>query len=187
MWMLLAAQVVGLFGCETDMNHERQALKTRAAPSSLAGATSRTLAQVLTFAIPAGHKDTERDAIKPREPKLYQVTGFVRKIKLSDDDCDLHLELAASGNNGEPRVIVEIPPNQATLQHKAASMFNLSESVHSHTFNGAKAKRITVTGFAFLDLSHQCTKFPKAGCKHGGERVQTLWEMHPVLAIRFAP
>jgi hypothetical protein len=25
---------------------------------------------------------------KPREPKLYQVTGFVRGIKLSDDDCD---------------------------------------------------------------------------------------------------
>ena len=38
----------------------------------------------------------------PREPKLYTVTGVVRKIKRSDDetnpDCDLHLERAASGD-----------------------------------------------------------------------------------------
>jgi hypothetical protein len=41
-----------------------------------------------------------------------------------------------------------------------------------------------VTGYGFLDLSHQCAKFPRAGCEHGGDRVQTLWEIHPVFAVR---
>ena len=65
-------------------------------------------------------------------------------------------------------------------------MFNLSDSVQSHTDNGAKARAITVTGYAFLDLSHQCAQFPKAGCQHGGKAVQTIWETHPVLALKWA-
>jgi hypothetical protein len=83
MWILVALQVIGVFGCQTDANHERQALKTRSAPPSSAGASARTLAQVFDWAIPAGHTDAEQNAIKPREPKLYQLTGFVRKIKRS--------------------------------------------------------------------------------------------------------
>ena len=185
-----ADQLHGVFGCDTGEHHERWALKTRSKPASLAEAKSITLAQMLTWAVPAGHTDSEQQAIPPREPKLYTVTGFVRKIKLSDDetnpDCDLHLELAASGDQNATRVIVEIPPTQHALQQQAAGMFNLSDSVQSHTDNGAKALAITVTGYAFLDLSHQCAQFPKAGCKHGGKAVQTIWEIHPVLALKWA-
>jgi hypothetical protein len=180
------AQTDGLFGCSTGDNHERWTLKNRSKPSSLASAKSITLADILGWAIPAGHTVSEEDAIPPREPKLYTLSGFVRKIKLSDDDCDLHLELAASGDTGERRVIVEVPAKQHALQNVVAGMFNLSDSVHSHTFNGPKAKRVTVTGYAFIDLSHQCAEFPQAGCNHGGERVQTLWEIHPVFAVRWA-
>jgi hypothetical protein len=97
---------------------------------------------------------------RPREPRLYTVSAFVRKIKLSDDDCDLHLELAGSGAPGAPRVIVEIPAAQAAWQKKASGMFNLSKDVQSHVYNGDKPKPITVTGYAFLDLSHQCAAFP---------------------------
>ena len=110
----------------------------------------------------------------------------MRKIKLSDDDCDLHLEIADSGSPGAPRVIVEIPSAQAAVQKKAIGMFNLTTDAHSHVYNGDKAKRITVTGYAFIDLSHQCAEFPKAGCQHGGDQVQTLWEIHPVLAVNWA-
>jgi hypothetical protein len=138
------------------------------------------------WAIPAGHDASETAAIRPREPRLYAVTGFVRKIKLSDDDCDLHLELADSGAPGAPRVIVEIPAAQSALQKKAVGMFNLSEDVQSHVYNDDKVKRITVTGYAFLDLSHQCAAFPKAGCQRGSDRVRTLWEIHPVLTLAWA-
>src|SRR5262245_53312409 len=117
------AQTHGLFGCDTGTNHERWPLKTRAKPPSLAGAKTIALATILHWAIPAGHTDAEHDAIKPREPKLYTVTGFVRKVKFSDDpaenpDCDLHLELAASGDVGATRVIVEIPRRSTRCSRK---------------------------------------------------------------------
>jgi hypothetical protein len=70
----------GLFSCTTDNNHERWALKTRSAPASLASAKPVTLAQILSWAIPAGHTVADVDPIPPREPKLYTVTGFVRLI-----------------------------------------------------------------------------------------------------------
>src|SRR3954470_4757453 len=173
-------------GCAAEGDHERWALKTRSKPRSLARAKALSLAAVRGWAIPAGHDASETAAIRPREPRLYAVTGFVRTIKLSDDDCDLHLELADSSAPGAPRVIVEIPSTQRALQNKAVGMFNLAEDVQSHVYNDDKAKRITVIGYAFLDLSHQCAAFPKAGCQHGGDRVRTLWEIHPVLTLAWA-
>src|SRR5437870_11313959 len=89
-----------------------------ARPHSLASAKGVSLGTILGWAIPAGHDTNDIAAIPPREPKLYTVSGFVRKIKLSDDDCDLHLELADSGSPGAPRVIVEIPSAQSALQKK---------------------------------------------------------------------
>jgi hypothetical protein len=65
-------------------------------------------------------------------------------------------------------------------------MFNLSDTAKSHTYNGAKALGVVVTGFAFVDLSHQCGRDKKAGCQHGGAQVKTLWELHPVLALKWA-
>src|SRR5712691_8724139 len=114
-------------GCSTNSNHERWSLKTRSKPNSLASAKTVSLATILGWAIPAGHNATETAAIPPREPKLYTVSGLVRKIKLSDDDCDLHLELADSGNPGAPRVIVEIPMALKAVQARAIGMFNLTQ------------------------------------------------------------
>jgi len=72
------------------------------------------------------------------------------------------------------------------LRKKAFGMFNLSEEVHSHVDNDDKERRVTVTGYAFLDLPHRCAAFPKAGCQHGGDRVRTWWEIHPVLSLAWA-
>jgi hypothetical protein len=161
-------------------------MKTRSKPSSLASAKPVTISDVLAWAIPARHTAAKDVAIPPREPRLYTLTAYVRKIGLSEDDCDFHLELAASGDAGAPRVIAEIPAVQRALQRTVAGIFNLSDSAIRHNYNGPKAKRITVTGYAFLDLTHQCPKFPKAGCEHGGDRVQTLWEIHPVFDAQWA-
>jgi hypothetical protein len=37
---------------------------------------------------------------------------------------------------------------------------NPDNLLQSHVCNGDQAKRITVTGYAFIDLSHQCAGFP---------------------------
>src|SRR5947209_7292270 len=117
----------GMFGCSTGESHELWQLKNRAKHSSLSSAKPVTLATVLGWAIPAGHTDSEMTAIKHREPKLCTLSAYVRKIKASDDNCDLHLELAASGDAGEDRVIVEVLATQPILQNAVAGMFNLSE------------------------------------------------------------
>jgi hypothetical protein len=165
---------------------ERWTLKQRKQPSSLAGAKSVSITDVLAWKIPAGHKDSEEQAIPPREPKLYTVSGFVRKVKLSDDDCDFHLELATSGTSKRDWVIVEVSASSKALQNKLAGMFNLSNDVHSHMYSATKAKKVRATGYAFFDLSHQCKKWPTKGCQHGGENVMSIWEIHPVLAIDWA-
>ena len=133
-----------------------------------------------------GYKKTHNDVIPPRENKLYTVSGFVRKVKLSDDDCDFHLELAPSGTATTNWIIVEVGANNKTLQKRVADMFNLNDDVQSHRYNGAKAKKVTVTGYAFLDLSHQCKTWPSKGCNHGGKEVMTLWELHPIYRIEWA-
>jgi hypothetical protein len=52
-------------------------------------------------------------------------------------------------------------------------------------FDGPRAVQVTVTGFSFFDASHTCNSQPKVGCGHGSG-VSTLWEVHPVLAVRLA-
>src|SRR5436190_16861737 len=102
-------QLSGMFGCSTpNTDHERWTLKHRKKPASLAGAKRVTISDILDWKIPAGHTDTEEEAIPPREPRLYSVSGFVRKVQLSDDDCDFHLELATSGTSKKDWIIVEV-------------------------------------------------------------------------------
>ena len=180
-----AQQLTGLFGCTTTDNHERWQLKQRPKPQSLSTAKVISLDTILGWAIPAGHTDHDEGAIPPREPKLYRVSGFVRLIKQDPVDCDFHLELADSGDPQAKRVIVEIPATQKALQQKAAGMFNLSGSAHKHSYNGPNARAVTVTGYAFIDLSHQCRTLPTAGCNHGTARVQTIWEIHPVFTLEW--
>jgi hypothetical protein len=116
----------------------------------LAGdAKTVSLATVLGWPIPAGHDASETAAIPPRESKLYTDSGFVCKIKQSDDDCDLHLEIADSGRPDSARVIVEIPAAHTSLQKKAMGMFNLSTDVQRRP---RRSRRFRVESF-FLGKS----------------------------------
>src|SRR4051812_42281840 len=85
-----AQTTTGLFGCSTDNDHERCALKTRPKPPSLSPARTITLSRMLAWTIPAGHTAAEENAIPPREPRLHTLTAYVRKIGLSEDDCDFN-------------------------------------------------------------------------------------------------
>jgi hypothetical protein len=64
-------------------------------------------------------------------------------------------------------------------------MFNLTDDAQSRRYNGEKAKKVKVTGYAFLDLSHQCKTWPSKGCNHGGKEVMTIWELHPIYSIEW--
>ena len=178
-----APPITGLFGCTTTTRHARWALKTRPAPDSLTSAEVVSVSDLLGWAVPRGHRASEVGQILPHEARLVRLTGIVRRVKLSPDDCDLHIEIAATGAAGAPRFIAEIPPTAPNVQRAAAVIFHLSAQATSHTYSSASAVTVTVTGYVFLDLSHQCTGHPTVGCQHGSADVRTLWEVHPVVAI----
>jgi hypothetical protein len=66
----------------------------------------------------AGAKNLETrypDAVgaKHREGQFVSVTGWVRFIKLSGDDCDYHIQITPELTNTDGMVIVEIPEGDA--------------------------------------------------------------------------
>jgi hypothetical protein len=83
-------------------------------------------------------------------------------------------------------VIAEIPPGSKTLRQQFAQALGANVTKATKFVDGARAVKISVTGFAFFDASHVCADHAKEGCSHGSG-VSTLWEMNPVLAVRRAP
>jgi hypothetical protein len=83
-------------------------------------------------------------------------------------------------------VIAEIPPGSKTLRRQFAEALGTKVTKSTKFFDGSRAVKITVTGFAFFDASHVCDGHPKEGCAHGTS-VSTPWEVHPMLAIKRAP
>jgi hypothetical protein len=170
--------------------HQRQAMKTRPEPATLRASaiTPLTVKDIVKLAVPKGKILTDA-AIDAHEDETVQVAGFVRLIKLSDDDCDLHVQLGAFADKHVPQIIAEIPPG-ATATRKALAEI-LGVKVHAPGgkpifFDGPKAVKITVTGKLFDDASHFAQDHPKTGSNHGSG-VATLWEVHPVWRVERAP
>jgi len=170
--------------------HQRQMMKTRLEPATLTASdiTTHTVADIVKLAVPAGKILTDA-VIDPHEDDTVQVTGFVRLVKLSGDDCDLHIQLGAFPDRHVPQIIAEIPPG-ATATRKALAEI-LGVKIHAPDgkpifFDGSKAVKITVTGKLFDDSSHFAKDHPKTGNNHGSG-VATLWEVHPVWRVERAP
>jgi hypothetical protein len=91
----------------------------------------------------------------------------VRLTKISDDDCDIHIQLGADPAKHFPQVIAEIPPGSKTLRKEFAQALGANVTKSTKFFDGPQAVKITVTGFAFFDASHVCADHPNEGCAHG--------------------
>jgi hypothetical protein len=124
--------------------------------------------------------------LNARERQIVTVTEWVRLTKISADDCDIHIQLGGDPKRHFPQVIAEIPPGSKTVRRQFAQALGANVTKATKFFDGARAVKVTVTGFAFFDASHVCDGHPKEGCAHG-RGVSTLWEVHPVLAIKRAP
>ena len=86
MWILLVAlrSRFGVFGCQTDANHERQALKTRSAPPSSAGGVGAHACAGVRLGDSAllwtHGRGAERATASFRVSRsCIQLTGFVRR------------------------------------------------------------------------------------------------------------
>jgi hypothetical protein len=97
----------------------------------------------------------------------------VRLTKISDDDCDIHIQLGADPSKHFPQVIAEIPPRSKMLRRQFAQALGVNVTKSTKFFDGARAVKVTVTGFAFFDALHVCNGHPKEGCAHGSSRSVT--------------
>jgi hypothetical protein len=142
----------------------------------------------------------EPEHIYPREDTLFRLTGYLHRAKLSDDDCDYHLELAVSKSKSAKHIIVEIPNGAAfcDLRQKFLDGVIGKEKVKNGTVSPITTigkseftifndpPKITVIGYGFLDTAHWSSEDHKRGNKaHGSEYVWSLWEIHPVLDVQF--
>ena len=129
------------------------------------------------------------------EGKLITTTGWLHLVA-GETDGDYHIQISGSDSTGDHCLIVEVPNPEpkftasADLQPKFAAVRDfikakmlagkdpsVSGSVMQHPVY------VTVSGILFYDDSHVGDQ-PR-GKK--GMKAATLWELHPVTAIAFAP
>jgi hypothetical protein len=178
--------------CVPDTLPERQnraVMKHRPVPYSLASAFGTTVEEMFTWP-PAeglgerGARDSDR-AIDPREEALYVLDVEIHVAKLSDDDCDIHLEVSAPGGGPDaPRVILELAQGEAY----DGMRYGLADALgrRSRGFGRSPVSpplRARVGGYAFYDAHHACSRDRQRGCTHGSARVASVWELHPVVAL----
>jgi hypothetical protein len=172
-------------------DQHRTAMKHRVPPPGIA-AQPATVADMLAWPLPEGmtRKKRKNDTVMdPREDKAYVVEAVIWRVKLAEDDCDLHLEIGTPGGaKRDERAIIEIPQGQAFLPAREALIAGIpkaGELKPKEALPMLKPVLVRITGYAFCDLQHYTPKDLKRGTGHGGKSVATLWEIHPVWKIEF--
>jgi hypothetical protein len=127
-----------------------------------------------------------------KEGDMIRTRGWLRLIATEDNDCEYHLQLTqtkASKNS----VIIEVSKDDAT-SIKSAFVRGKAKTVRAFIRDEANGGEeppeggkvldppiyVEVAGQLFLDSAHG--KNDKRG--KGGMPAATLWEIHPVLAIK---
>jgi hypothetical protein len=123
-----------------------------------------------------------------REKKRIKVTGYAWIIKLSDEDCDIHIELSADNKKSSKRIIAEIPNTteycdlHKRVMNDLTNKFHLNPKTEYHfdqKDNGGKPLMITVMGYLFWDSGHPTNH------NHGSKKVGSVWEIHPVWSLKW--
>jgi hypothetical protein len=172
--------------CRADGEHFRWYMKTRPAPSTF-HALEATVADMLAVNLPPTAAKRAEVPVYMIEKSIIELTAYVRLVKLSPDDCDIHIQLSDKPDGHGPQVIAEIPGNQPEARLAL-------EAIVGHIvtgpriFEGDTAPRVKLTGWAFVDLqhAHKLAEWDKKGHAHGTDAVATLLEVHPVFKVEVA-
>jgi hypothetical protein len=129
------------------------------------------------------------------EGKLITTTGWLHLVA-GETDGDYHIQISGSAATGDQCLIVEVPnPDpkfapSADLEPKFAAVRDLIKTKmlagKDPSVSGSVMQHpvyVTVTGILFYDDSH----VGDAARGKKGMKAATLWELHPVTAIAFAP
>jgi hypothetical protein len=132
---------------------------------------------------------------KYKEGELLAATGWLFLVA-AESDGDYHIQVSGSATSGDHCVVVEVP-NPDPEYTKSADLRPKFDAVRTFiktkllagkepSSNGSVMQHpvyVTITGALFYDDSHVGDQ-PR-GKK--GMKAATLWELHPVTAIAFAP
>jgi hypothetical protein len=138
------------------------------------------------------------------EDTLVTISGYLYLVGFESDDCDFHIQISpeprTSSNpatKADNCMIVEIPSGQY-----AAGIADQADGLRQWVIDNLLAKTaprigsvhvmahpvyVTVTGALFYDDSHEYMADGGTGRGKKGMESKTLWELHPVTAIAFAP
>lgn len=172
----------------------RTTVKHRAPADASMTPKHTTVGTVLSWNPPTGMENPKNRKIDqpfpPRENNVYTLEGDLWRVKIEDNDCDFHLEIAGLNKpQTANRIIVEVPQGGDFVAVREKILETLTANGYD-TSVGSKIDldeplRITATGFAFFDSAHYSKKNPKKGHGHGTAKVGTLWELHPAWAVEF--
>jgi hypothetical protein len=148
-------------------NQHRSEMKHRSIPTGTIKPTLVSVTDMLNWDIP---KNARGEMSDPRESQVFTVEGYVIHAKLAPDDCDVHMEIAATNDDKAPRVIVEIPNDKGFEEAQKIAV-------------NSQGKKLAITGYPFWDSAHWSKADPKKGHNHGSATVGTLWELHPAWKV----
>lgn len=189
---------------QTKPGVERWPVKT-SVPAKSGPAQAVALADLLALTNVDGVKkndqryQSERIPAQPGqklpEGTVVTTTGWLHLVAL-ETDGDYHIQISASATSGDQCMIVEVPdPDPAyTASADLRPIFDAVRSMIKTKMLAGKDPSgtgsvmqhpvyVTATGILFYDDSH--VGDPPRGKK--GMHAATLWELHPVTALAFAP
>jgi len=139
-----------------------------------------------------------------KEDTLVTISGYLYLVGFESDDCDFHIQISpqprTSANpptKDDNCIIVEAPSGQY-----ATSIADQVEGVRQWVIDNLLGKTdpkigsvhvmqhpvyVTVTGALFYDDAHTYQANGGTGRGKKGMESDTLWELHPVTSIKFAP
>ena len=135
------------------------------------------------------------NSLNIHEGELITTTGWLHLVA-GESDGDYHIQISASATDGNNCIIVEVPnPDPAYVA--TAALRPQFEQVRTFLKTKTLANKepssggsvmahppfVQVTGQLFYDDSH--VGDPPRGKK--GMKAATLWELHPVTSMAFAP
>ena len=139
-----------------------------------------------------------------KENQLASISGWLYLVAFESDDCDFHIQISPrpltssqKPTKDDNSMVVEVPSGQY-----ATTISVQVENVRQWVVDKLLAKTppkmdsvhvmqhpvyVTVTGALFYDDAHVYMADGGTGRGKKGLQSKTLWELHPVTAIAFAP
>lgn len=134
------------------------------------------------------------NSLKLKEGDIVSTTGYLHLVA-TEPDCDYHIQMSTSPTDGNNCLIVEVPKNDEEYvadEEVRERAGKVRDFIKDRLLKGKEPGSgnimqhevyVTVTGQLFYDDAHVGDQ-PR-GKK--GMKAATLWEIHPITSIKFAP